>query len=111
MVPRNIRMPNIAPWERIPNSSATMGDLIKSSPDNRSLLSNIKHSLIKRYGGFDETVYGFNQFKQMMEEGERLGYFKLDIDKNKADFVSIPKKKSGDLPPETNSGNKREKAG
>jgi len=88
-----------------------MVDLLKSSPDNQSLLSNIKNSLIKRYGGFDETVYGFNQFKQMIEEGERLGYFKLDIDKNKAAFVSMPKKKSGYLPPETNSGNKRDKAG
>ena len=88
-----------------------MVNLIKSSPDNRPLLSNIKHSLIKRYGGFDETVYGFNQFKQMIEEGERLGYFKLDIDKNKAAFVSMPKKKSGYLPPETNSGNKLDKAG
>ena len=70
---------------------AVVVDLVNSSPDNQSLLSNIKNSLIKKYGGFDETVYGFSQFKQMMEEGERLGHFKIGTNRNKADFAYVPK--------------------
>ena len=44
-------------------------------------LSVIKDTLTKTHGGFDESVYGYNQFKQMMQEGERQGHFKLGVDK------------------------------
>ena len=40
-----------------------------------------------KYGGFDESVYGFSQFKQLMEEGERLGYFKLGVDNKQANYA------------------------
>lgn len=53
--------------------------IIKSSQQPEALLSYVKFSLIGKYGGFDESVYGYNQFKQMMKEGEQLGYFKLGV--------------------------------
>jgi hypothetical protein len=70
--------------------------IIRTSTQPQALLSYVKHSLIKKYGGFDETVYGYNQFKQLMEEGEKVGYFKLGINDKQVDFAFIDKNgKSG----------------
>jgi uncharacterized protein (TIGR00288 family) len=55
-------------------------DIIRTSNQPKALLSYIKYMLVKKFGGFDESVYGYNQFKQMMAEGERLGYFTLVVD-------------------------------
>ncbi len=57
-------------------------------------LSVIKEALTQKYGGFDESVYGFNQFKQLMEEGERQGFFKLGNDKQSY-FAYLPDKHNG----------------
>ncbi len=57
-------------------------------------LSVIKEALTQKYGGFDESVYGFNQFKQLMEEGERQGFFKLGNDKQSY-FAYLPDKRNG----------------
>lgn len=63
---------------------------IRSSRQGQPLLSVVKHALIDKYGGFDETVYGYNQFKQMMEEGERLGHFKMGVNDKQADYAFLP---------------------
>ncbi len=55
--------------------------IIRGFKQEQVYLSLIKQALTERYGGFDESVYGFNQFKQLMEEGERQGFFKLGNDK------------------------------
>ena len=55
--------------------------VIKKSKQSQVYLSVIKQALTEKYGGFDESVYGFNQFKQMMEEGERQGFYTLGNDK------------------------------
>ncbi len=55
--------------------------IIKKSKQSQVYLSVIKQALTDKYGGFDESVYGFNQFKQMMEEGERQGFYELGNDK------------------------------
>ena len=67
-----------------------VADIIKSSQQTRALLSFIKNTLIQRYGRFDESVYGYNRFKQMMEEGERLGYFKLGVNEKQIDYATLP---------------------
>ena len=64
--------------------------IIRSSSQSRPFLSVVKHALSQKYGGFDESVYGYNQFKQMMEEGERLGYFKLGVTDKQADYAYLP---------------------
>ena len=63
--------------------------IIRASNHPKALLSYVKHSLIKKYGGFDESVYGYNQFKQMMEEGVRQGYFKLGTNGKQVDFAYL----------------------
>jgi uncharacterized protein (TIGR00288 family) len=67
-----------------------IGSFIRSSRQRQPLLSVVKHALIGKYGGFDESVYGYNQFKQMMEEGERLGHFKLGVNDKQADYAFLP---------------------
>jgi len=67
-----------------------VAEIIKSSQQPRALLSFIKNALIQRYGRFDESVYGYNRFKQMMEEGERLGYFKLGVNEKQIDYAALP---------------------
>lgn len=70
---------------------AEVDSIIKSSNKSQVVLAYIKNSLIRKYGGFDESVYGFGQFRQLMEEGKRLGLFELGIGKNKVDYAFIPK--------------------
>ena len=65
--------------------------IIRASSHTQPLFSMVKHTLIKKYGGFDESVYGYNQFKQMMEEGARLGYFKLGVNDKQADYAYLAK--------------------
>jgi uncharacterized LabA/DUF88 family protein len=44
----------------------------------RGLLSWVKHEMIKRMRGFDQTRFGFAQFKQFMEEAERRGLLQIE---------------------------------
>jgi len=44
----------------------------------RGLLSWVKHEMIKRMRGFDQSRFGFAQFKQFMEEAERRGLLKIE---------------------------------
>ncbi len=66
--------------------------IIKSAPQSELLLSNIKPLLVKKHGGFDESVYGFGRLKEMMLEGERLGYFKIGKNNKKVDYVYLTSK-------------------
>jgi len=67
-------------------------DAIKASGHQQVFLSSVKHSLSKKYGGFDESVYGYSQFKEMMEEGESQKYFKLGVNDKQAYYAYLPKK-------------------
>lgn len=63
--------------------------MIEESTQSKILLTSIKRSLIKKYGGFDESVYGFNRLKDLMQEGERLGYFTISRNDKEIDYVSL----------------------
>ncbi|RME40787.1 MAG: NYN domain-containing protein [Caldilineae bacterium] len=67
-----------------------IADMIRATGQPQVLLSILKNELIKRYGGFDESVYGYSQFKEMMEEGERLGFFKLGVNEKQANYAFLP---------------------
>ena len=62
--------------------------IIKASDREETLLTYIKFNLLRRYGGFDESVYGYSQFKQLMQEGADLGYFRVVMAKNQSDFAA-----------------------
>ncbi|MBK9712405.1 MAG: NYN domain-containing protein [Kouleothrix sp.] len=66
-------------------------EIINASHQPQALLSYIKLMLVKKFGGFDESVYGYNQFKQMMAEGERLGYFRLGVNERQIDYAEMPR--------------------
>ena len=67
--------------------------MVKASTQSQILLSTIKQSLIKKYGGFDESVYGYNRLKELMQEGERLGYFSIGRNDKEIDFVALAGKR------------------
>ncbi|GBC60557.1 hypothetical protein DENIS_1514 [Desulfonema ishimotonii] len=62
-------------------------EIIRKSAQPHALLSYVKHSLIQKYGGFDESVYGYSRFKEMMEVGARLGYFRLGVNDKQTDYA------------------------
>ncbi|HEY86408.1 MAG TPA: NYN domain-containing protein [Chloroflexi bacterium] len=66
--------------------------IVKAVNHPNVFLSSVKHSLAKKYGGFDESVYGYSQFKEMMEEGESQNYFKLGVNDKQAYYAYLPKK-------------------
>ena len=70
--------------------------MIEASTQPQILLTFVKQSLIKKYGGFDESVYGYNRLKELMQEGERLGYFTIGRNDKEIDYVSLARKKTND---------------
>lgn len=65
-------------------------DIIRGSRfPGRALASYVKLELIKRMGEFDESEYGFNQFRMFLKEGERRGYIHLITDEL-VDWVYLP---------------------
>jgi uncharacterized protein (TIGR00288 family) len=64
-------------------------EIIKASKRRKTLLAYIKHKLKQKYGGFDESVYGYKQFKQLMHEGAALEHFQLGVDENQADYAIL----------------------
>jgi len=52
--------------------------LLDSRQPGRGLLSWVKHEMIKRLRGFDQSRFGFAQFKQFMEEAERRGLLRIE---------------------------------
>ncbi|GAB4453349.1 MAG: hypothetical protein Kow00120_23310 [Anaerolineae bacterium] len=65
-------------------------EVIRASAQPQALLSHVKMELIRRFGGFDESVYGYSQFKQMMEEGARRGFFVLGVNDRLVDYAMLP---------------------
>jgi hypothetical protein len=57
----------------------TIIELLRESDQRQLLLAAVKQALIDKYGGFDESVYGYSQFKQFMRAGEEQHYFKLGL--------------------------------
>jgi len=49
-----------------------------SRQPGRGLLSWVKHEMIKRMRGFDQSRLGFAQFKNFMEEAEQRGLLKIE---------------------------------
>ncbi len=68
--------------------------MIEASTQSKILLTSVKQTLIKRYGGFDESVYGYNRLKELMQEGERLGYFTIGRNDKEIDYVSLERKRT-----------------
>ena len=68
---------------------AEIAKIIRQSSHTQTYLSSIKHALIQKYGGFDESVYGYNQFKEMMEEGARQKYFALRLNEKQVDYATV----------------------
>ncbi len=64
--------------------------ILRALDQKKVLLSVIKQALTEKYGGFDESVYGYNQFKQLMEEGQRQSFFKLGMDDKQGAFAFLP---------------------
>jgi len=52
--------------------------LSDSRQPGRGLLSWVKHEMIKRMRGFDQSRFGFAQFKHFMEEAERRGLLQIE---------------------------------
>lgn len=58
--------------------SMTTQILCESRVPGRGLLSWVKHEMIKRMRGFDQTRFGYSQFKQFMQEAERRGLLRIE---------------------------------
>jgi uncharacterized LabA/DUF88 family protein len=57
----------------------TVVEILRDSRQpGRGLLSWVKHEMIKRMRGFDQSRFGFAQFKQFMEEAERRAMLKIE---------------------------------
>lgn len=57
----------------------TVIDILRDSRQpGRGLLSWVKHEMIKRMRGFDQSRFGFAQFKHFMEEAERRGLLQIE---------------------------------
>ena len=52
--------------------------LSDSRQPGRGLLSWVKHEMIKRMRSFDQSRFGFAQFKHFMEEAERRGLLQIE---------------------------------
>jgi uncharacterized protein (TIGR00288 family) len=70
-----------------------IADLAQSSNDSKILFANVKPHLIKQHGGFDESIYGFTRFKELMQEGQRLGYFTIGKNDKSVDYVHVKGKR------------------
>lgn len=82
----------------------TVVDIVEGSRfPGRALASYVKLELIKRRGEFDESRYGFNQFRMFLKEGERRGYIQLITDEL-VDWVYLPERvPEGETEPSTAS--------
>jgi uncharacterized protein (TIGR00288 family) len=49
--------------------------------------SMIKQTLKRRHPGFNETFYGFPSFNDLLEEAQRRGYLKIELDEKSGGYV------------------------
>jgi len=76
--------------DKLDSAFQTVVDIVEGSRfPGRALASYVKLELIKRMGEFDESKYGFNQFRMFLKEAERRGYIRLITDEL-VDWVYLP---------------------
>lgn len=76
--------------DKLDDAFETVVDIVHGSRfPGRALASYVKLELIKRMGEFDESEYGFNQFRMFLKEAERQGYIRLITDEL-VDWVYLP---------------------
>jgi uncharacterized LabA/DUF88 family protein len=76
--------------DRLDEAFQTVVDIVEGSRfPGRALASYVKLELIKRMGEFDESKYGFNQFRMFLKEAEKRGYIRLITDEL-VDWVYLP---------------------
>jgi uncharacterized LabA/DUF88 family protein len=76
--------------DRLDEAFQTVVDIVGGSRfPGRALASYVKLELIKRRGEFDESQYGFNQFRMFLKEAEKRGYIRLITDEL-VDWVYLP---------------------
>lgn len=63
--------------------------IIQHAPGKGILLSTLKNKLIEKYGSFDESVYGFSKFKDLVIEGNQAGHFKLGVNESGSDYAYV----------------------
>lgn len=65
-------------------------DIVRESRyPGRALAAYVKQEMIKRLGEFDESRYGFKQFRMFLQEAERRGLIRLITDEL-VDWVYLP---------------------
>lgn len=78
--------------DKLDQAFETVVDIVEGSRfPGRALASYVKLELIKRMGEFDESKYGFNQFRMFLKEAERRGYIRLITDEL-VDWVYLPER-------------------
>jgi uncharacterized LabA/DUF88 family protein len=76
--------------DKLDEAFQTVVDIVQGSRfPGRALASYVKLELIKRRGEFDESQYGFNQFRMFLNEAENRGYIRLITDEL-VDWVYLP---------------------
>ena len=76
--------------DKLDTAFETVVDIVEGSRfPGRALASYVKLELIKRMGDFDESKYGFNQFRMFLKEAEKRGYIRLITDEL-VDWVYLP---------------------
>ncbi|MFW6136047.1 MAG: NYN domain-containing protein [Chloroflexota bacterium] len=76
--------------DKLDEAFKTVVDIVEGSRfPGRALASYVKLELIKRRGEFDESEYGFNQFRMFLKEAEKRGYIRLITDEL-VDWVYLP---------------------
>ena len=76
--------------DKLDQAFETVVDIVEGSRfPGRALASYVKLELIKRMGDFDESKYGYNQFRMFLKEAEKRGYIRLITDEL-VDWVYLP---------------------
>ncbi|MEA3374618.1 MAG: NYN domain-containing protein [Chloroflexota bacterium] len=76
--------------DKLDEAFQTVVDIVEGSRfPGRALASYVKLELIKRRGKFDESTYGFSQFRTFLKEAEKRGYIRLITDEL-VDWVYLP---------------------
>ncbi len=76
--------------DKLDEAFKTVVDIVQGSRfPGRALASYVKLELIKRKGEFDESNYGYNQFRMFLKEAEKRGYIQLITDEL-VDWVYLP---------------------
>jgi uncharacterized LabA/DUF88 family protein len=76
--------------DKLDEAFQTVVDIVEGSRfPGRALASYVKLELIKRRGEFDESKYGYNQFRMFLKEAEKRGYIRLITDEL-VDWVYLP---------------------